>query len=99
MTIVSNPIFLARYFGPFRIATNIKQEEFLIEETEVTIKHLIDQIISKYEDLQESFYIGSHLNNNVNVVINGEDIRSLQGLDTIITPKDRITFFKGVAGG
>ncbi|SRR6056297_1115809 len=100
MTVLAKEKYMARFFGPFRIVTNTKMEEFKLDhKKKITIKDLIGKIIEKYDELKDSFYINGELNNNVNIVINGEDIRSGNGLDTEIHRDDRITFFKGVGGG
>ncbi|SRR6056297_800066 len=99
MTVSTQDLYTARYFGPFRIATELKQEQFDMELNEPTIRDLIDNIIQKHPELESSFFVNGKLNNNVNIVINGEDVRSKQELSTKISPHDRITFFKGVGGG
>ena len=94
-----NNIFKALFFGPFWAITKKKEIHYSLEENSHTIHQLILKIITDFPKLEEYFFEGDIIADNTSIIINGEDIRGGVGLDTIISPNDRITFFKAAGGG
>ena len=45
------------------------------------------------------FAAGGELNRYVNVYLNGQDVRYLQGLDTPVGPRDELRLLPAMAGG
>jgi molybdopterin converting factor small subunit len=92
--------FTALFFGPFRMITKNKEIKYSIDNETPIIQNLIDSIVKDFPQLKEFFFDNKgNISDNTSVIINGEDIRGGQGLQTKITPKDRITFFKAAGGG
>ena len=94
-----NNTFKALFFGPFWAITKKKEILYSIEGNSHTIHQLILKIITDFPKLEEYFFEGDNIADNTSIIINGEDIRGGVGLDTIISPNDRITFFKAAGGG
>jgi molybdopterin converting factor small subunit len=93
-------VFSPLFFGPFRVITHQKQIDYDIPEEIPLVNHLITLIIKDFPQLKEYFFDkNGNLEANTAIIINGEDIRGGDGLNTKISPKDRITFFKAAGGG
>jgi molybdopterin converting factor small subunit len=96
----SSATFKALFFGPFRMITKEKEIAYEIDRKDPTINDLLDQIVMEFPKLKEYFFDNSgQLSDNTSIIINGEDVRGQQGLQTKIVPTDRITFFKAAGGG
>ncbi|MHA1719123.1 MAG: MoaD/ThiS family protein [Promethearchaeota archaeon] len=91
--------YKAIFFGPFWAITNKKEILYEIEGRNHTIHQMILQIIKDFPKLEEYFFEGDNIADNTSIIINGEDVRGGDGLNTIISPDDRITFFKAAGGG
>ena len=91
--------FKALFFGPFWAITNKKEIHYNLEGNSPTIHQLILKIVTDFPKLEEYFFEEDNIADNTSIIINGEDIRGGVGLDTIISPNDRITFFKAAGGG
>ena len=61
----------------------------VLEEIFVIHPVLHDKVLDKAGNLQSS----------VHLLINGRDVRYLDGLETVVTPQDRIHMFPPVGGG
>jgi len=94
-----NITYKALFFGPFWAITNKKVIHYSLEGNSHTIHQLIKKIIKDFPKLDEYFFEKDNIAENTSIIINGEDIRGGVGLDTIISPNDRITFFKAAGGG
>ena len=94
-----NNFYKALFFGPFWAITKKKEIQYSIEGNSHTIHQLILKIITDFPKLEEYFFEEDNIADNTSIIINGEDIRGGVGLDTIISPNDRITFFKAAGGG
>ena len=94
-----NNTFKALFFGPFWAITKKKEIHYRLEGNSHSIHQLIKKIIIDFPLLDEYFFEEDNIADNTSIIINGEDIRGGVGLDTIISPSDRITFFKAAGGG
>jgi len=94
-----NNTYKALFFGPFWAITNKKEIQYSIAGSSHTIHQLILDIIEDFPKLDDYFFDGKNIAENTSIIINGEDIRGGLGLKTIISPNDRITFFKAAGGG
>ncbi|MFW9867092.1 MAG: MoaD/ThiS family protein [Candidatus Thorarchaeota archaeon] len=65
------------------------------------IRTVLEQLSSRFGDkFEEMIYKNSKdLSKYVLITINGEDIRSLNGLETKIQQNDEISFIPAIAGG
>jgi molybdopterin converting factor small subunit len=92
--------FKALFFGPFRMITEQKEIAYTLSVPNSTINELVQQIIRDFPKLNDYFFTpDGRLSENTSIIVNGEDVRGLDGLATKIRPEDRITFFKAAGGG
>ena len=94
-----NQPFKALFFGPFRVVTKAKEIEYALKSDLPLVRDLLKEIVSQFPKLQEYIYEGDDLSDNTSIIINGEDIKGGDGIQTVISPDDRITFFKAAGGG
>ena len=82
---------------PLRVATNG------LDKAEVegdTLSEVIDSLESQYPGIKERLCdVSGDLRHFVNIYINGEDVRFLQGLQTDTKSGDEISIVPAVAGG
>src|SRR3990167_9939975 len=65
-----------------------------------TVKEVLEQLSGQYPELKKHLYNEQgQLRSFVNVLVNDEDIRHTQGLDTRVAAKDAITIVPSIAGG
>ncbi|MBI2865904.1 MAG: MoaD/ThiS family protein [Chloroflexi bacterium] len=82
---------------PLRRAT---KGEGLVEVKAGTIAQCIEELEAQFPGLKERLMADSgELRHFVNVFVNGEDVRFLQGLDTSLSPGDEVSIVPAVAGG
>lgn len=82
------------FFQPF---TEWKPELVLSGRT---VGEVMEDMFNQYPDLRQHFF--THwgiLSANVLIYLNGEEIFTLQGLDTRVTDNDHITFVPTASGG
>lgn len=65
----------------------------------LTLKELIQLLIQQYPELESRLLEGGKLRRFVNIFLNGQDIRMLQGLDTLIQDRDELAILPAVVGG
>jgi molybdopterin synthase sulfur carrier subunit len=88
------------FFATLRQIVGQKTVDFSINEGS-TVRQLIDEIIRCYPGLEREL-IDEHgeLYEHNHVIINGRDINFLdQGIETVITSKDRVSVFPAIGGG
>jgi sulfur-carrier protein len=64
-----------------------------------TVREVLDALYARYAELGERISQDGGLRRFVNVYVDGEDIRFLDGLDTQVGEGDEITILPAVAGG
>jgi len=64
-----------------------------------TVGEVLDSLYERYGELRSRIAQDGGLRRFVNVYVDGEDIRFLDGLDTAVTDGDEITILPAVAGG
>ena len=87
------------FFATLRQIVGQKTVDFSINEGS-TVRQLIDEIIRCYPGLEREL-IDEHgeLYEHNHVIINGRDINFLdQGIETLITSKDRVSVFPAIGG-
>jgi len=88
---------LVRIPMPLRRLTGGKDK---VESQETNLKELIDDLESQYPGMKERLVDeDGNLRYFVNIYLNGEDVRFLQGLDTDVKDGDEISIVPAVAGG
>jgi molybdopterin synthase sulfur carrier subunit len=64
-----------------------------------TVGEVLDALYDRYGELRSRIAEDGGLRRFVNVYVDGEDIRFLDGLDTSVEDGDQITILPAVAGG
>jgi sulfur-carrier protein len=63
------------------------------------IKELFDDLESRHAGIQDRLIEGGELRRFVNVYLNDEDVRFLDGISTKVADGDNVTILPAVAGG
>jgi sulfur-carrier protein len=64
-----------------------------------TVGEVLDSLYARFGELRSRIAEDGGLRRFVNVYVDGEDIRFLEGLDTPVSDGDEITILPAVAGG
>ncbi len=64
-----------------------------------TVDAALRDLTTTYPDLKNHLYDGEKLRSFVNIYLNQEDIRYLDGEDTAIEPNDKLMIVPSIAGG
>jgi len=66
-----------------------------------SVQEVVEQLAKRYPRLRDQLYVPSSFTPRefINIFLNGEDIRGLNGLDTRLKENDRITIMPAIAGG
>jgi MoaD family protein len=64
-----------------------------------TVGEVLDALYERYGELRNRIAEDGGLRRFVNVYVDGEDIRFLDGLDTQVSDGDEVTILPAVAGG
>lgn len=65
-----------------------------------TVGDVLQELATKHPDTRaQLFGDGGELNRFVNVYVNDEDVRVLDGLETAVTPEDTLVILPAMAGG
>lgn len=59
----------------------------------------LNDLVTQYPELRQHLFNGAELRNFVNVFLDDEDIRFLDGLNTEITAEDNLRIIPSIAGG
>ena len=64
------------------------------------VRELVDALIARHPSLRDQLLTPEgDLNRFVNVYVNGQDVRYLQGLDTTVEARDEVRLLPAMAGG
>lgn len=64
-----------------------------------TVGEVLDSLYERYRELRSRIAEDGGLRRFVNVYVDGEDIRFLEGLETPVRDGDEVTILPAVAGG
>ena len=65
-----------------------------------TVREVVDGLIARFPSLRDQLLTGDgELNRFVNVYVNGQDVRYLDGLATKVEPRDEVRLLPAMAGG
>ena len=79
---------------------NLTKEQSKIEIDASTISELIDELESLYPGMKDRLLDeNGELRYFVNLYLNGEDVRFLNGVDTNVNSGDELSIVPAVAGG
>ena len=70
-----------------------------IEVSGNTVEAALADLIVRYPDLRNHLYSGNVLRSFVNIYLNQEDIRHLDGANTALAENDRLLIVPSIAGG
>ena len=88
---------MVRIPTPLRRMTNGLDK---LEMNESTLSNMIDELETNYPGFRERLIDeNGDLRYFVNIYVNGEDVRFLQGLDTATKSGDEVSIVPAVAGG
>ena len=86
-----------------KIPTQLRSVTSGEAETDVeeasTVGEVLDGLYNRYDGLRERIAEDGGLRRFVNVYVEGEDIRFLDGLDTVVPDGGELTILPAVAGG
>ena len=87
---------LVRIPTPLRSLTKGQAE---VQEEGGSVQELIENLEDKYKGLKERLCDGQDIRRFINIYVNDEDIRFLQGTETPLKPGDQISIVPAIAGG
>ena len=64
-----------------------------------TVGAALDDLTDQHPDLRQHLYEGDNLRSFVNIYLNKEDVRQLDGADTAISESDTLMIIPSIAGG
>jgi molybdopterin converting factor small subunit len=64
-----------------------------------TVRELLDDLIARFPDLRTQLVDGDEIAPFVNVYVEGEDVRTLDGLDTSVERGSTVILLPAMAGG
>lgn len=68
--------------------------------SEMTVGQMLEALCTKFPALIPKLYINGHdFHPAMHILVNGRDMRYINGLDTVLTAKDNIRIFPPVGGG
>lgn len=68
--------------------------------SEMTVGAMLEELYRRYPSTREELYKGqTELHPAIHILVNGRDMRYLNGLETVLTAKDEIRIFPPVGGG
>jgi MoaD family protein len=84
---------------PAQLRTVTGGEAEAVVEDVTTVGEVLDGLYDRYDGLRDRIAEDGDLRRFVNVYVQGEDIRFLDGLDTAVEDGDEVTILPAVAGG
>ncbi len=70
-----------------------------IEASGRTVREIIDEVVTRYPELREQLLDSGDVRGFVNLYLDDEDIRYLDGLDTEVEETSEVAIMPAVAGG
>ncbi|WP_457590625.1 ubiquitin-like small modifier protein 1 [Geoglobus sp.] len=64
-----------------------------------SVKELLDRLFEEFPGLREKLLRDGELTPFINIFVNGEDIRYLNGIDTELKDGDEVAFIPAISGG
>jgi len=86
-----------RFYASLRQAVGQKSVDFDFPSA-VTVRELIVEIIQKYPQLEAG--LSGDMDDHVNILVNGRDVRYLDGnFDNLLEDGDQVSIFPALGGG
>ena len=70
-----------------------------LEASGETVAEVLDDLVDRYPPLAAQLLQDGELASFVNVYLGGDDIRTLEGLDTPVSANDQVILLPAMAGG
>ena len=70
-----------------------------VEASGATVRELLDDLTTRLPLLGARVYAGGAIEPSVNVYVDGEDVRTRDGLDTIVRESSTVILLPAMAGG
>jgi molybdopterin synthase sulfur carrier subunit len=64
-----------------------------------TVRDLLDDLMGRFPELRRQLVEGDDIAPFVNVYVEGEDVRTLDGIDTEVRPGSTVILLPAMAGG
>jgi sulfur-carrier protein len=64
-----------------------------------TVREVFDDLIARHPGLADQLFDGDKVRGFINVYVDDEDIRYIDGLESTVGPDDEIAIMPAVAGG
>ena len=64
-----------------------------------TVRDIFSELVTEHPELQDKLFDGDEVRGFINVYVEDEDIRYLDGLDSKVDADDEISIMPAVAGG
>jgi len=64
-----------------------------------TVGAALDDLTGQHPELRQHLYEGENLRSFVNIYLNKEDVRQLNGRDTVVKDDDTLMIIPSIAGG
>jgi molybdopterin synthase sulfur carrier subunit len=71
----------------------------LVEVEAGTVREALDTLVAQFPALKARVLEGDGVPSFLNVFVDGDDVRLLNGLETTVSPKSKILLLPAVAGG
>ena len=85
------------FYASLRQAVGQKSVDFDFPST-VTVRELIGEIVQKYPQLEAG--LSGDMDDHVNILVNGRDVRYLDGkFDNLLEDGDQVSIFPALGGG
>ncbi len=81
---------------PLRAYTNNQAQ---VSVAGATVGQALNDLTDQYPELRQHLFNGAELRNFVNVFLDDEDVRFLDGLNTEISENDNLRIIPSIAGG
>ena len=89
---------LIKYFADIRLLTRCAQEEWT--KAAATVRELLAQLSARHgAAFEKRVFENGGLSSTLIVLVNGQQVEHLRGIDTPLSPGDTVAVFPMVAGG
>ena len=78
----------------------VRTRETILDIGDTTVRNVLDKLVQQFgPDFEKRILDKGEVRRFVNVYVNGEDIRHLNGLDSIVNDTGEISILPAVSGG
>lgn len=88
-----------KLFADLAEITGEKHVAVAVDADEPTVGDALDALLAAYPALESRVYEEDELSTHINVLVNGNDVDTLDGLDTTVDESDELALFPPVSGG